>query len=107
MEYNHNILRVFEVRAKPGQKEALFSKLSSTSITVVQGKPGNLGYFFGESLSSDGNDLTFVSIWSNMESIQSVFGDEWESSHLPEGYSEIIESCSIRHIRFSGHTTAV
>ncbi len=98
-------MRVFEVRALPGKSAKLKQKLADISVSVVDGKPGNLGYFFGESLSSDEHDLVFISIWNSMDSIKSNFGDRWEESYLPEGYEELIESCSIRHIQFEGKLT--
>lgn len=103
MNLNKSILRVFDVRAKPGKAELLKQKLSDTSVSVVRGKPGNLGYFFGENISADGNDLVFISVWDSLESIKSHFGESWEQSYLPEGYNEIIESCSIKHILFDGN----
>ena len=103
MNLNKSILRVFDVRAKPGKAELLKRKLSDTSVSVVKGKPGNLGYFFGENISSDGNDLVFISVWTNLDSIKSYFGEDWGKSYLPEGYEEIIETCSVKHIEFSGN----
>ncbi len=103
MKLEKSILRVFDVRAKAGQAALLKQKLSDTSVKVVEGKPGNLGYFFGENLSSDGNDLVFISVWKDLDSIKSHFGEDWQASYLPDGYEEIIESCSIRHIEFDGH----
>ena len=103
MQLSKSILRVFEVRAKPGKAELLKQKLSETSVSVVKGKPGNLGYFFGENISSDENDLVFISVWKDLESIKSHFGKDWEQSYLPIGYEEIIESCSIKHIEFEGN----
>lgn len=97
-----HIFRVFEVRAKPGNAAELKQKLSDTSVSVVSGKPGNLGYFFGENLSSDENDLVFISVWRDLESVKSLFGDDWQESFLPEGYDEMIDSCSIRHIEVEG-----
>ena len=102
MELSKAILRIFEVRAKPGNAEILKQKLSDTSVSVVKGKPGNLGYFFGESLSSDENDLVFISVWKDLASIQELFGKDWEESYLPEGYDKLIESCSIKHVEFDG-----
>ena len=103
MKLSKSILRIFEVRAKPGNAGLLKQKLSDTSVAVVNGKPGNLGYFFGENLSSDENDLVFISVWKDLESIKSLFGEEWEDSFLPEGYDKLIESCSIKHIEFDGN----
>lgn len=102
MQINNVILRIFEVRAKAGQAEQLKEKLSDTSVSVVEGKPGNLGHLFGEDLSSDGNDLVFVSVWEDLDSVKSRFGESWEQSFLPEGYDEMIESCSIKHIECDG-----
>jgi len=102
MNLSKSIFRVFDVRAKTGKAEVLKQKLSDTSVSVVRGKPGNLGYFFGENISSDKNDLVFISVWKDLESIKSHFGKDWEESFLPEGYEEIIESCSIKHIEFDG-----
>lgn len=102
MNLNKSILRIFEVRAKQGMAGSLKQKLSDTSVAVVNGKPGNLGYFFGENVSTDKHDLMFISVWKDLDSIKSHFGKEWEESYLPAGYEEIIESCSIKHIEFDG-----
>ena len=97
-----NVFRIFEARAKTGQARLLRQKLSETSIAVVKDEPGNLGYFFGENLSTDEHDLVFISVWKDLDAVKSRFGDEWEESFLPEGYEEIIESCSIRHVEITG-----
>ena len=102
MKVTDQILRVFEVRAMPGCAEQLLDKLSRTSITVVKGQPGNQGHYFGSLESADGNELVFISIWSSLDAVKARFGDEWQSSFLPEGYEAIIESCSVRHFRVSG-----
>ena len=102
MLFSNSILLIFEVRAKPGKSGVLKQKLSDTSVSVVKGKPGNQGYFFGENISSDENDLVFISVWEDLGSIKSHFGEDWEQSYLPEGYEEIIENCSIKHIEFDG-----
>ena len=102
MKLNHAILRIFEVRAKPGKAGLLKQKLSDTSVSVVKNKPGNLGYFFGANLTAGENDLVFISVWKDLDSVKSLFGDDWQESFLPEGYDEIIQSCSIKHVEFDG-----
>ncbi len=103
MHLRESIFRVFEVRAKSGEAENLKQKLSRTSVAVVKDKPGNLGYFFGKQLYSDDHDFVFISVWKDMNSVKSHFGANWEQSYLPEGYEEIIESCSIKHIALDGN----
>ena len=74
MNFSKTILRIFEVRAKPGSAELLKQKLSDTSVAVVAGKPGNLGYFFGEDIAAGENDLVFMSVWKDLDSIKTRFG---------------------------------
>ena len=102
MTLTDRILRVFEVRARSGCVELLQEKLAHTSVSVVKGEPGNTGHCFGKLESSDGRDFVFISIWSDLQSIQDRFGDDWNSSFLPQGYEEIIESCSLKHFTVSG-----
>ena len=106
MKFNNAILRIFEVRAKPGRAGELRQKLSDTSVAVVDGMPGNLGYFFGGDLAEDSHDLVFISVWQDLASIQARFGDAWQQSFLPEGYENLIDTCSIRHVEFSGQVQA-
>ena len=73
MKFNSVIFRIFEARAKPGKVDLLRQKLSATSVSVVEGTPGNLGYFFGENLSSNQDDLVFISIWQDLESVKTRF----------------------------------
>ncbi len=96
------ILRVFEVRAKRGKVELLKQKLSDTSVAVVEGKAGSLGYFFGKDLTSEKDDLVFISVWKDLDAVKAHFGETWEQSFLPPGYAEIIESCAIRHLEVDG-----
>ena len=106
MYLNNAILRIFDVRARAGKVDILKRKLSDTSVSVVKGKPGNLGYFFGSNLSTGENDLVFISVWRDLESIKALFGAQWRESFLPEGYEEIIERCAIEHIEFEGELAA-
>ena len=95
--FSGSILRVFEARAKPGCADALAKKFATTSVDVVKDQSGNQGHFFGKSISGEDDVLVFVSVWKDLSSVKNRFGDEWESSFLPPGYSELIEACSIKH----------
>ena len=102
MTLNKTILRVFEVRAKPGHTQTLKQKLSDASIAVVRGEPGNGGYLFGECLSATGRDLVFISLWQDLAAVKARFGEKWEESFLPPGYEDSIEQCSVRHLEVEG-----
>ena len=91
------ILRVFQVQTKPGRAAELIAKFGVTSAEVVQGLPGNLGYFFGHGVGSDDDYVVFTSIWRDLAAVQARFGETWRESFLPPGYEGLIEECSIRH----------
>lgn len=92
------ILRVFQVKAKPGCAAELIAKFRVTSVAVVQGHPNNLGFFFGHSVGAEEDRVIFTSVWRNIEAVQARFGETWQESFLPPGYHELIEECSILHI---------
>lgn len=97
MTNEDRLLRVFEVRTKPGCTDQLLQNFSTTSAGVVEGQPGNNGYFFGKCTQGGVNVILFVSVWQNLDAIKQRFGDDWRSSYLPDGYEDLIEECSIRH----------
>ena len=102
------ILRIFEVRTKPGCADTLLANFATTSADVVRHEPGNLGYYFGRSVEGDGNNVTFVSVWENLDAIRQRFGDAWQVSYMPDGYDDLVEDYGIRHVDVTGgwHVTA-
>lgn len=95
------VLRIFEVDAKPGCAEQLLANFSTTSAAVVEGKPGNLGYYFGRGADGNADAVMFVSIWESLEAVKAHFGAEWQSSYMPAGYEDLIAECSVRHFDMS------
>lgn len=92
------VLRLFEVRVKPGCAEALLKSFATTSAEVVTGAPGNLGHFFGQGLSGDEDTLMFASLWTDLDAIKTRFGAAWQESFLPAGYEEMIDEHGVRHV---------
>ncbi len=101
MSENGPVLRIFEVRTKPNCAEKLLANFKTTSADVVQNEPGNLGYFFGECVQGSEDTVMFVSVWRDLDAVKDRFGKHWQTSYLPEGYEEMIEECSIRHLDVS------
>jgi heme-degrading monooxygenase HmoA len=97
MASQSRLLRVFEVRTKPGCVDQLLKSFSTTSADVVKGQPGNKGYFFGKCIHGGDNVVLFVSVWKDLDAVKKRFGHDWQRSYLPNGYEDLIEECSIRH----------
>ena len=91
------IVRLFRARARAGKERELAEKLIKTSPTVVKGKEGFVGYFAGGPADVGGRDFVFVTLWRHFAALKNVFGDSWRESHLPPGYSGIIEEHSVQH----------
>ena len=95
------LLRIFEVRTKEGCAERLLRNFATVSADVVRGEPGNAGYFFGQCVHGDDDTVMFVSVWQNLDAVKARFGDDWQVSYMPDGYEELIETCSVRHFDMS------
>ena len=92
------VLRIFEAHVKEGHVEELLENFSTTSSKVVEGHPGNRGYFFGRCVQGGENMVMFVSMWDDLEAVKHRFGEAWQVSYLPDGYEDLIETCSLRHL---------
>ncbi|MEM7068307.1 MAG: antibiotic biosynthesis monooxygenase [Pseudomonadota bacterium] len=95
------VLRVFEVKTKPGCREKLMANFATTSADVVQNEPGNAGYFFGKCIQGGEDEVVFVSVWQSLDAVKKRFGADWQVSFMPEGYENLIEECSIKHFDMS------
>jgi len=81
------IIRVFRARARQGCERALADKLATSSVEVVQGQPGFLGYLVAGPASEHQHEFIFASIWVNADAVKARFGEEWRVSLLPPGFS--------------------
>ncbi len=92
------VLRIFEVKTKRGSVDQLLKNFATTSADVVRDQPGSKGYFFGRCVQGGEDTVMFVSVWQDLDAVKARFGKDWERSYLPQGYEDLIETCSIRHV---------
>src|SRR5215831_19412830 len=100
------IIRVFRARARQGCERALADKLATSSVEVVQDQPGFLGYLVAGPASEHQHEFIFASIWVDADAVKARFGEEWRVSHLPPGYVDLIEECSVHHYHLTGQSLA-
>jgi len=91
------IVRIFRARARQGCERALADKLATSSVQVVKGQPGFLGYLVAGPANESEHEFIFASIWADADAIKARFGQEWRAALLPPGYAELIEECSVAH----------
>jgi hypothetical protein len=50
-------------------------------------------------------EVVFESISRDLDSVKVAFGDTWQQSHLPEGYSALMTTYSVHHFLVSESST--
>ena len=92
------LARVFRATPKSGATEELLRRFETSSAELVKSKQGIIGYRIYKS-ADDGSsrEVIFESLWKDLNSIRQAFGPTWRESFLPEGYRELIDTCSVAH----------
>jgi len=91
------IARVFRATAAPGCRAELLRRFHSASAALVNSKFGCLKYRILEPIDASAPEVVFESIWQDLDAVKLAFGDAWEQSHLPEGYSALMTAYSVQH----------
>ena len=84
------IARVFRATAAPGCRDELLQRFHSSSAALVNSKVGCLKYRVLEPVDALAPEVVFESIWRDLDAVKMAFGDAWQQSHLPEGYSALM-----------------
>src|SRR5215475_10849112 len=100
------IIRVFRAYARRGCEKALADKLATSSVQVVQGQSGFLGYLVAGPANESQHEFIFASIWADADAVRTRFGAGWRVSHLPPGYAELIVECSVDHYQLTAQSLA-
>jgi hypothetical protein len=88
---------LFKARARPNCESALAEKLATSSVQVVRGEPGFLGFVSAGPANDADRVFVFATMWRDVDAIKARFGRYWRDSFLPPGYAELIEECSVEH----------
>jgi len=99
------IARVFRATAAPGCRDELLEKFHSSSAALVNSKTGCLKYRILEPIDPTAPEVVFESIWRDLDAVKVAFGDAWQQSYLPEGYSALMTTYSVHHFLISESST--
>ena len=81
------IFRVFRATAAPGCRDELLQRFHFSSAALVNSKMGCLKYRILEPVDASALEVVFESIWRDLDAVKVAFGEGWQQSYLPEGYS--------------------
>jgi hypothetical protein len=62
---------------------------------------GCLKYRILEPVDASAPEVVFESIWRDLDAVKVAFGDAWQQSHLPKGYSALMTADSVHHFLVS------
>ena len=99
------IARVFQATAAPGCRDELLRRFHSSSAALVNSKAGCLGYRILEPVDASVPEVVFESIWRDLDAVKVAFGDTWQKSHVPEGYSALMTAYEVHHFLVSESST--
>jgi quinol monooxygenase YgiN len=99
------IARVFRATAAPGCRDELLQRFHSSSAALVNSKVGCLKYRILEPVDALAPEVVFESIWRDLDAVKVAFGDAWQQSHLPQGYSALMTAYSVHHFFVSESST--
>jgi hypothetical protein len=100
------IARVFRATAAPGCRDELLQRFHSSSAALVNSKVGCFTkYRILEPVEALAAEAVFESIWRDFDAVKVAFGDAWQQSHLPEGYSALMTAYSVHHFFVSESST--
>ena len=66
---------------------------------------GCLKYRILEPIDASVPEVVFESIWQDLDAVKVAFGEAWQQSHLPEGYSALMTDYSVHHFLVSESST--
>ena len=81
-------------------------RLWSTVAALVNSKVGCIKYRILEPVDALASEVVFESVWRDLDAVKVAFGDAWQQSYLPEGYSALVKACSVHHFLVSESSTA-
>src|SRR5262249_8514134 len=94
---SRQMARIFSAAAAPGCRQELPQTFHSSSAALANSKTGSLKYAILEPVDASAPEVVFESIWSDLDAVKVAFGDAWQQSYLPEGYSALMTAYSVHH----------
>lgn len=91
------IFRVFSARLKPGQRQAYERLCREKSAPHMRAQPGFLTYWLGAPRAERPDDLVFVSVWRDLESVKGFAGERWQEGSILPGEGDLLIAARVQH----------
>ncbi|HET7677223.1 MAG TPA: antibiotic biosynthesis monooxygenase [Candidatus Limnocylindrales bacterium] len=92
------LLRVYRARIRPGKEEQAMEFARQTARRRAASRPGLVSIHVGRRLGDDGREeLIAVTIWQDLQALQSAVGADWEEPYFVPGLTDILEDATVDH----------
>ncbi|NNE78892.1 MAG: hypothetical protein HKN18_01345 [Silicimonas sp.] len=90
------IMRIFQVRIRPGKEEEFARFFHDTAIPLMKGTDG-IEQVLPGAPHDDPRSFSFVMIWRDLAALKAFVGDDYRSAHIDPTEADLVESRSITH----------
>ena len=91
------IIRVFRAKIRPGNLVEFKQMAQEQSIPWLTSSEGMLGYFAGEPHGADENEFVMVTLWRDVEALQSFAGENWQTPVVTPDEAPLVENMMAHH----------
>lgn len=91
------IMRIFQVRTRPGKERAFETFFRETAIPLMKGTEGIVSVLPGAARADSPRDFSFVMVWKDLEALKAFVGEDYTTPHIDPAEAEIVESRTITH----------
>ena len=90
------IMRIFQVRIRPGKEEEFSKFFYETAIPLMKGTDGIVEVLPGAP-HDDPREFSFVMVWRDLDALKAFVGEDYNSPHIDPAEAELVESRTIKH----------
>jgi transposase/quinol monooxygenase YgiN len=98
------IMRVFRARLKPGMRDAYEQLVRHNAIPLMRAAPGCVALHVGAPLDQRIDEFVFVSVWTDLASVQAFVGEHWDEALIVPGEADLMDEASVQHYDDAFHS---
>ena len=91
------IMRIFQVRTKPGKEEEFSRFFHDVAIPLMKSTEGIVQVLPGAARSQSPRDFSFVMVWESLDALKAFVGEDYESPHIDPSEADLVEARMIKH----------
>ncbi|MDF0595082.1 antibiotic biosynthesis monooxygenase family protein [Psychromarinibacter halotolerans] len=91
------IMRIFQVRTRPGKEAEFATFFHETAIPLMKGTDGIVEVLPGAPHPDTPREFCFVMVWRDLDALKAFVGKDYASPHIDPAEAELVEERTIRH----------